>query len=495
MNVQTPELVRFILILLICAPSLTAAPATAPATGPATQPAARPSPEDHRRMLALSRRSIELIKAHRLDEAENVLLEALALFPGHSTNLYNMACIKALKGRSEAALDYLERAAVEGFTDFLHIGRDPDLDSLRDLPRFRDFIARAEQFKLVAAERMIRWLQGEFGEGYIYEIDADSKLIFATNTDAATLAILKQTLVRQAHSQWQDLFEHRHEQYIAIALPSASDFRTIVRRPGVGGFYNHENRILIARNLGQVMTHEFTHALHNADTDPLGQDHAIWVAEGIATMYEAGRWVDGRLIPADNFRLPYIQRSARQNRLIPLARLLAMDQKAFVANATSAYGQSGSIMLFLYEKGLLRKFYDTYKKTFNQDRTARLALEQATGQKLADFEKQWRAWMLSRQAPPMSTGEDGPILGIRFMEANDGLRVEGVIPRGPADRAGIRPGDLVVGIDEIDVRDTFSLIPLLSARQVGDEVLVKLRREGKYLELEVTLAARNTVRP
>ena len=405
-----------------------------------------------------------------------------------------MACVKALKGRNDAALDYLERAAIEGFTDFLHIAKDPDLSTLRELPRYQQFITRADEYKKIAAERMINWLKGEFGDGYLYEIDTQNKLIFATNTDPATLAALKQTLVRQAKSQWEDLFEHRNDQYIAVAVPSEKDFRTIVGRPGVGGFYNHDNRILIAKNLGQVMTHEFTHALHNADTDPLGQDHPIWIAEGIAAMYEAARWEGEKLIPADNFRLPFIQRAARQNRLIPLQRLITMDQKAFVANATNAYGQAGSVMLYLHDKGQLRKFYESYKATFENDPTGKVALEQVMGRMLAQIEQDWKTWMLARSAPPMTTGENGPILGIRFAEANDGLRVESVIPRGPAERAGIKVGDVVVGIDEIDVRDTFSLIPLLSVRQAGDDVTVKLRRGQDYLEVEVKLAARNAIR-
>ena len=483
--------VRIILAFLLLASTLVAAPATRPASRPTTQQAHA----DRQKLMLLTRQSIELIKASKLDEAENVLLEAIALHPSHHVNLYNMACVKALKGRSEAALDYLERAAVEGFTDFVHIEKDPDLKGLRPLSRYREFLGRADEFKKLAAERMIRWLKGEFGEGYLYEIDTQSKLIFATNTDAATLAILKQTLVRQAKSQWEDLFAGRNEQYIAIALPSAKDFRTIVRNPGVGGFYNHDNRILIAKNLGQVMTHEFTHALHNADTDALGQDHPIWIAEGIASMYEAGRWTGGKLVPSDNFRLPYIQQAARRNRLIPLAKLLTMDQKAFVGNATNAYGQAGSLMLYLHEKGMLRRFYDTYKAGFEKDQTGKAALEQVTGQKLPEIEKAWKAWMLSRKGPPTHTGESGPILGIRFTEANDGLKVESVIAKGPAGRAGIKAGDIVVGVDEMDVRDTFSLIPLLSTKQVGDEVTVKLRRGQEYMEVGVTLAARNAVKP
>src|SRR5262249_673464 len=154
-------------------------------------------------------------------------------------------------------------------------------------------------------------------------------------------------------------------------LPSPEDYKQIVTKPGVGGFYNHDNRILIAQRLGQVMTHEFTHALHGADLDKLGQEHPTWVCEGLATLYESAHFDGEQLVPAENFRLPYLQHAMRTHRLIPLARLINMEQKAFVANATLAYGQSGSLMLYLYEKKLLKPFYDAYKTTFEKDKSGK----------------------------------------------------------------------------------------------------------------------------
>ena len=46
-------------------------------------------------------------------------------------------------------------------------------------------------------DRVIDWLKREFGEGYIYEVDAENKLIFATNIDRHTLDAL-----RYAEENW-----------------------------------------------------------------------------------------------------------------------------------------------------------------------------------------------------------------------------------------------------------------------------------------------------
>ncbi|MGE5612233.1 MAG: S1C family serine protease, partial [Bacillota bacterium] len=267
----------------------------------------------------------------------------------------------------------------------------------------------------------------------------------------------------------------------------------IVSRPGVGGFYNHEKRILIAQRMGQVMTHEFTHALHNADLDPLGQEHVPWLSEGLATLFEPAQFEGDKLVPADSFRLTMIQAAAKRNRLIPLKRLLEMDQKAFTTNAVVSltYGQSGSLLLYLHEQGLLRKFYDAYKVRFDADKTGRLALEHVTGKNLADLENDWKTWMLRRTPPPQSTGPNGAILGVKFAEANDGLRIDYVLPKSPAQQAGLRVGDIIVGIDDQDVRDANTLVGLLASYHPGDDITLKIRRGQQYSELSLTLAPRN----
>jgi hypothetical protein len=241
------------------------------------------------------------------------------------------------------------------------------------------------------------------------------------------------------------------------------------------------------------MTHEFTHAMHNADLEALGQEHPIWLTEGLATLYEAGQLEDGVLLPAENFRLSALKQAAARGRLIAFEKLLKMDQRSFVGNATIAYGESGSLLLYLHTRDLLRKFYDTYKKGYEKEKTGEAALVEVTGMPLAELEKEWRAWMLKRTPPTLMTGRDGPVLGIKFDQGNDGLKVEQAYPLGPAARAGIKEGDVVVGINDMDARDQQSFMPLLAMHKPGDTVNIRLRRGQEYLSVPVTLQERGKI--
>src|SRR4051812_10069441 len=103
-------------------------------------------PADAQRATELTRRAIGLIGRKNWKDAEGVLKEALDLVPDEPVNLYNLACAKAQLGQADASVDCLERAAAAGFSDFVLIGRDPDLAPARALPRFNTFIAQKDQW-------------------------------------------------------------------------------------------------------------------------------------------------------------------------------------------------------------------------------------------------------------------------------------------------------------------------------------------------------------
>lgn len=466
---------------------------TGPSTGPATAKHPPLTPEQQKRLdvLRLTRRSLELFKQKKYDEVEKVLMEALALDPDNATNVYNMACIKSLKGKTDDAMTYLERAADAGFTDFIHIEQDADLQSLRALPRYKALIAAKDHYQKKYATKSMEGLKKQFGEKYLYEVDTDSKLLFVADTDPQTLADVKKWLAAQAKSQWELLFSHKPDQYIAILLPSLADFKKIIRQPGVEGIYMHDNRVLIARRLGQVMTHEFTHAMHAGDVESVGQEHPIWIVEGLASLFEAGQFEGDKLVPKDNFRLAFLQYAARTKRLIPLDKLITQKQAQFVANANIAYGQASSLMLYLYEKDLLRNFYDTYKGTYDKDATGKFALEKVTGKTLAQVDKDWRDWMVKRTPPATSTGPQGAFMGIRFSQENDGLKIDEVVRGGPAEKAGVKTGDVLVGLNDMDVRDHQSLMPMLVEYKPGETITLKVRRGTEYHALPVTLGRRD----
>jgi Flp pilus assembly protein TadD len=60
--------------------------------------------------------------------------------PDDQLTLYNLACAYALSGKKDEALRELQAAVRAGFADVEHIEKDPDLESLRDDPRFRKLV-------------------------------------------------------------------------------------------------------------------------------------------------------------------------------------------------------------------------------------------------------------------------------------------------------------------------------------------------------------------
>jgi adenylate cyclase len=70
------------------------------------------------------------------------LEQAIKMKPQEFAVLYNAACSYATAGESERALDLLDRAVATGRGFRTWIEHDPDLDSLRALPRYQQILAR-----------------------------------------------------------------------------------------------------------------------------------------------------------------------------------------------------------------------------------------------------------------------------------------------------------------------------------------------------------------
>ena len=66
-----------------------------------------------------------------------------------------------------------------------------------------------------------------------------------------------------------------------------------------------------------------------------------------------------------------------------------------------------------------------------------------------------------------------------------GAQVESVSPNGPADRAGVRSGDLIVGFGEKDVRSTDDLLNLLDESAIGRDTELRVLRGKREMTLNV----------
>ena len=78
------------------------------------------------------------------------------------------------------------------------------------------------------------------------------------------------------------------------------------------------------------------------------------------------------------------------------------------------------------------------------------------------------------------------------LKNQDGAFVQSVLPGEPADKAGIKPGDTILRVDNTPVKEIRDLIGYVSARPPGTKVKLDLVREGKDMTVTATLAERGS---
>jgi serine protease Do len=81
-------------------------------------------------------------------------------------------------------------------------------------------------------------------------------------------------------------------------------------------------------------------------------------------------------------------------------------------------------------------------------------------------------------------------LGIRPDEANNEYRIKEVSPGSPADKAGLKVGDVLLRFAERDVKSNADLQRLLGRRRPGEEIALDVRRGEEELTLRVKIGRR-----
>ena len=102
--------------------------------------------------------------------------------------------------------------------------------------------------------------------------------------------------------------------------------------------------------------------------------------------------------------------------------------------------------------------------------------------------------IVRRVVPALKRGEDiaRAWLGVSTTDdpTGDGALVRAVVAGGPAAEAGVRPGDVIIGIAGDAVQGPSDVGEEVSARQPDEEVQLRLRRDGDERELVVRLGER-----
>ncbi len=78
------------------------------------------------------------------------------------------------------------------------------------------------------------------------------------------------------------------------------------------------------------------------------------------------------------------------------------------------------------------------------------------------------------------------------LRGTQGALIAGVLRASPADRAGIRPGDVLIAVDGTSVRDPRSMLDMVAALPPGQTADFRVLRGDKEVELKVTVGRRPT---
>ena len=73
------------------------------------------------------------------------------------------------------------------------------------------------------------------------------------------------------------------------------------------------------------------------------------------------------------------------------------------------------------------------------------------------------------------------------------MLVQQVQPGGPADKAGLKPGDIITHIDGRPIKDGDDLVNEIASRRPGSSIRLGFMRDGKPTDATVTIGDRDKV--
>jgi serine protease Do len=90
-------------------------------------------------------------------------------------------------------------------------------------------------------------------------------------------------------------------------------------------------------------------------------------------------------------------------------------------------------------------------------------------------------------AAPRGIASPRPILGVLLAQSELGARIDEIMPGSGADLAKLQVGDVIVGVNEEEIKSRESLIDRIGQFQAGDIVKLQVRRGEENLKIDATL--------
>jgi S1-C subfamily serine protease len=95
-------------------------------------------------------------------------------------------------------------------------------------------------------------------------------------------------------------------------------------------------------------------------------------------------------------------------------------------------------------------------------------------------------------APCRGAEEKKGYLGVQIGKVPDADKVviQKVLPDSPAEKAGLKDGDVLVLVDDLKPTDLQTTVKFIGSLKPGQKIKVRVERDGQEKELEVTIGER-----
>ena len=71
-----------------------------------------------------------------------------------------------------------------------------------------------------------------------------------------------------------------------------------------------------------------------------------------------------------------------------------------------------------------------------------------------------------------------------------GVIVAGILRNGPAAKAGLRPGDIIIKLNDIEIENTRQVMNSIAKIKPDDDIKIEIMRQGEAITLEGTVGQR-----
>lgn len=452
--------------------------------------------------------AVEAFAAGNLDAAADKLAQLIEWDPSNFVYYYNLACVRSVQGRAEAAAELLLQAVEHGFTDVGLLRNDSSLANARTSPTMQKMLDNWGDILERRIDTDIERARERYGSRYWYVKEPDLRLAYACAYDEETLGEVRDEVSRlydwamtNVFADTDDDLAGPQDAWVLVVLPNQKDFRQWAAETygpaarnfnqAIGGHYSHDDKQLVTMDLGATTRHEFLHVLHWRSNTRHNQLHPIWVQEGLCSLIEDYDLGPGAgLIPVESWRTNQAHFLAETGHLLHIKDLCAISRERFTSSRPLAmYAQARVLFLFIYREGKLRDWYAHFTEHYREDPTGLASIEAVLDGDLEEINARYAKFCRELPEVPEDVERGMASLGVEIdaTGTGEGLRVATQIRRGTA--GDLRLNDIITHIEGRPVRDYWELIRVLTSYEPGQTVNVSYRRAKLHQDTMVTLKA------